>query len=73
MFLRQTYRITELLSRKGKNRIALIVYPPDPPGDPNGGQGGDGVIARNVTHQYLAGWDWIQPVPDRNTGIWDKV
>ncbi|MBR9998569.1 MAG: glycosyl hydrolase [Cyclobacteriaceae bacterium] len=73
MFLRQTYNITRLLSREGNNRLAVIVYPPDPPGNPNGGQGGDGVIGKNVTHQYVAGWDWIQPVRDRNTGIWDEV
>jgi hypothetical protein len=73
MFLRQTYNITQYLSKDGNNRLAIIVYPPDPPGNPNGGQGGDGTIARNVTHQYPAGWDWIQPVRDRNTGIWDKV
>jgi len=73
MFLRQSYNITEYLSRNGENRIAIIVYPPDPPGNPNGGQGGDGVIGKNVAHQYVAGWDWIQPVRDRNTGIWDKV
>ena len=23
--------------------------------------------------QYTPGWDWIQPVRDRNTGIWDEV
>jgi mannosylglycoprotein endo-beta-mannosidase len=73
MFLRQTYNITSLLARDGNNRLAVIVYPPDPAGNPNGGQGGDGTIARNVSHQYPAGWDWIQPVHDRNTGIWDKV
>ena len=73
MFLRQTYNITDLLDDKGKNRLAIIVYPPDPVGNPNGGQGGDGRIAKNVSHQYVAGWDWIQPVRDRNTGIWDKV
>jgi mannosylglycoprotein endo-beta-mannosidase len=55
------------------NRLAVLVYPPDPVGNPNGGQGGDGEIARNVSHQYVAGWDWIQPIADRNTGIWDKV
>ena len=49
------------------------MYPPDPVGNPNGGQGGDGTIAHNITNQYVAGWDWIQPVRDRNTGIWDKV
>jgi mannosylglycoprotein endo-beta-mannosidase len=71
MFLRQSYNITGLLSTN--NRLAVIVYPIDPVGNPNGGQGGDGTIARNVSHQYVAGWDWIQPMRDRNTGIWDKV
>ncbi|HLF34147.1 MAG TPA: glycoside hydrolase family 2 TIM barrel-domain containing protein [Cyclobacteriaceae bacterium] len=73
MFLRQIYNITNVLAKDGKNRLAVIVFPPDPPGNPNGGQGGDGVIGKSVTHQYVAGWDWIQPVRDRNTGIWDKV
>ncbi|HET6255748.1 MAG TPA: glycoside hydrolase family 2 TIM barrel-domain containing protein [Puia sp.] len=73
MYLRLNYNITKWLNPGGNNRLAVLVYPPDPVGDPNGGQGGDGEIARNVTHQYVAGWDWIQPVPDRNTGIWDKV
>ncbi|MDP4185954.1 MAG: glycoside hydrolase family 2 TIM barrel-domain containing protein, partial [Bacteroidota bacterium] len=73
MFLRQTYNITTFLRKDGHNRLAVLVWPPDPVGNPNGGQGGDGTIARNNTHQYVAGWDWIQPIRDRNTGIWDKV
>lgn len=73
MFLRQQYNITKLLRKDGKNRLAVLVFPPDEPGNPNGGQGGDGTIAKNVGHQYVAGWDWIQPIRDRNTGIWDKV
>jgi len=73
MFLRQTYNITGLLAKDGRNRLAVIVYPAATPGNPNGGQGGDGTIAKSVAHQYTAGWDWIQPVRDRNTGIWDKV
>ena len=73
MYLRQSYNITRWLATDGENRLAILVYPPDPVGNPNGGQGGDGEIARNVTHQYVAGWDWIQPIRDRNTGIWDKV
>jgi len=72
MFLRVNYDITKYLKQKG-NRLAVIVYPPDPAGNPNGGQGGDGMIARNVTMQFTPGWDWIQPVHDRNTGIWDEV
>jgi mannosylglycoprotein endo-beta-mannosidase len=73
MHLRQQYNITSLLAANGNNRLAVLVYPPDFPGDPNGGQGGDGTIAKGLTTQYTAGWDWIQPIRDRNTGIWDKV
>ncbi|HEY0274266.1 MAG TPA: glycosyl hydrolase, partial [Chitinophaga sp.] len=72
-YLRQTYNITPFLDGKGHNRLAVIVYPAPVVGNPNGGQGGDGTIARNVGPQYTAGWDWIQPMRDRNTGIWDKV
>jgi mannosylglycoprotein endo-beta-mannosidase len=73
MLLRTEFNITDYLSRDGNNRLAVLVLPPDTPGNPNGGQGGDGTIAKNLTTQYTAGWDWIQPVRDRNTGIWDKV
>jgi len=73
MFLRFNYNITSFLAKNGNNRLAVLVHPPDVPGNPNGGQGGDGTIARNVGLQYTAGWDWIQPMRDRNTGIWDKV
>lgn len=73
MFLTSSFDISPYLNRSGNNRLAVIVYPPDPVGDPNGGQGGDGMIAHSITSQYTAGWDWIQPIHDRNTGIWDKV
>jgi len=71
MFLREKYLITPFLE-KGVNRLAVLVHPPDPAGAPNG-QGGDGLIARSVTMQFTAGWDWICPIRDRNTGIWDEV
>ncbi|KQS41209.1 glycoside hydrolase family 2 TIM barrel-domain containing protein [Pedobacter sp. Leaf194] len=73
MHLRSHFNITKLLAENGKNRLAVIVHPPDVVGNPNGGQGGDGTIAKGLTTQYTAGWDWIQPIRDRNTGIWDKV
>ncbi|MRI00045.1 glycosyl hydrolase [Kriegella sp. EG-1] len=73
MFLRKTFDVTNFLNKNGKNRLAVIVHPVDVVGNPNGGQGGDGMIAKNVSSQYVAGWDWIQPIRDRNTGIWDKV
>ncbi len=73
MFLRQSYEITSLLKGDSTNMLAVLVFPPDHVGNPNGGQGGDAQIARNCTMQYTPGWDWIQPVRDRNTGIWDEV
>ena len=71
MFLREKYQITPFL-QKGENRLAVLIYPPDPAGTPVG-QGGDGMIARSVAMQFTAGWDWICPIRDRNTGIWDEV
>lgn len=73
MFLREKYVITALLNQSGPNNLAVIVEPPTPVGKVNGGQGGDGVIARSVTQQYTPGWDWVCSVADRNTGIWDQV
>ncbi|MGV8095054.1 MAG: glycoside hydrolase family 2 protein [Mangrovibacterium sp.] len=71
MYLREKYLITPYL-QDGKNRLAILVSPPDPAGSPDG-QGGDGLIGRSVTMQFTAGWDWICPIADRNTGIWDEV
>jgi len=73
MFLREKYLITQFLIENGTNKLAVLVEPPDPVGHANGGQGGDGTIARSVTMQFTAGWDWICPIRDRNTGIWDEV
>ncbi len=73
MFLRQTVEITNAIKFTSRLRIAVLVHPPALPGIPNGGQGGDGMIAHQLCNQFVAGWDWIQAIPDRNTGIWDKV
>ena len=73
MFLRRAVDVpTDLL--KPTNRLAVLVEPPDHVGCVDkGGQGGDHMIAKDVTCQYVEGWDWIQPVPDRNTGLWGPV
>ncbi len=73
MYLREKYLITPFLNDSKPNNLAVIVEPPGPVGEANGGQGGDGTIARSITMQYTAGWDWICPIRDRNTGIWDQV
>lgn len=73
MYLREKYLITPFIIKGKGNKLAVLVSPPDPAGNAAAGQGGDGMIGRNVTMQFTAGWDWICPVRDRNTGIWDQV
>lgn len=73
MYLREKYLITPFLNKGKPNKLAVWVAPPDPVGNAAAGQGGDGTIGRNITMQCTAGWDWICPIRDRNTGIWDQV
>ncbi|XP_017977372.1 PREDICTED: mannosylglycoprotein endo-beta-mannosidase isoform X2 [Theobroma cacao] len=75
MFRRHSLEVTDILNPEGTNLLAVLVYPPDHPGSipPEGGQGGDHEIGKDVATQYVEGWDWIAPVRDRNTGIWDEV
>lgn len=75
MFRRHSIDVTDILSPDGQNLLAVIVHPPDHPGriPPEGGQGGDHEIGKDVAAQYVEGWDWMTPIRDRNTGIWDEV
>ncbi|KAL2622744.1 hypothetical protein R1flu_002949 [Riccia fluitans] len=75
MFLRHDLNITASVKPSGLNFIAVVVYPPDHPGEvpPEGGQGGNHDIAKDVAAQYVLGWDWMTPIRDRNTGLWDEV
>ncbi|XP_004495730.1 mannosylglycoprotein endo-beta-mannosidase [Cicer arietinum] len=75
MFRRHSLDVTNILHPDGNNLLAVLVHPPDHPGSipPNGGQGGDHEIGKDVATQYVQGWDWIAPIRDRNTGIWDEV
>ncbi|KAI3676073.1 hypothetical protein L1987_85671 [Smallanthus sonchifolius] len=74
MFRRHSIDVTDFLNPDGNNMLA-VVHPPDHPGTipPQGGQGGDHKIGKDVTTQYVQGWDWMAPIRDRNTGIWDEV
>ncbi|KAJ3676287.1 hypothetical protein LUZ60_003699 [Juncus effusus] len=75
MFRRHTLDITDILNPSGNNLLAVLVHPPDHPGKipAQGGQGGDHQIGQDVATQYVEGWDWMCPIRDRNTGIWDEV
>ncbi|XP_054789489.1 mannosylglycoprotein endo-beta-mannosidase-like isoform X2 [Prosopis cineraria] len=75
MFRRHSLDVTDILHPDGSNLLAVLVHPPDHPGKipPEGGQGGDHEIGKDVATQYVEGWDWMAPIRDRNTGIWDEV
>ncbi|XP_071701320.1 mannosylglycoprotein endo-beta-mannosidase-like isoform X2 [Rutidosis leptorrhynchoides] len=75
MFRRHSIDVTDIILPDGQNMLAVLVHPPDHPGTipPQGGQGGDHEIGKDVTTQYVEGWDWMAPIRDRNTGIWDEV
>ncbi|GMP40297.1 hypothetical protein CsSME_00010794 [Camellia sinensis var. sinensis] len=75
MFRRHSVDVTDILHPDGENLLAVLVHPPDHPGriPPEGGQGGDHEIGKDVAAQYVEGWDWMIPIRDRNTGIWDEV
>lgn len=75
MFRRHQLDVTDILHPNGQNMLAVLVHPPDHPGKipPEGGQGGDHEIGKDVATQYVQGWDWMAPIRDRNTGIWDEV
>ncbi|KAG0496330.1 hypothetical protein HPP92_001021 [Vanilla planifolia] len=75
MFRRHSLDISDIVNPDGRNLLAVLVYPPDHPGriPLEGGQGGDHEIGKDVAAQYVEGWDWMTPIRDRNTGIWDEV
>ncbi|HVZ39434.1 MAG TPA: glycoside hydrolase family 2 TIM barrel-domain containing protein [Candidatus Kapabacteria bacterium] len=73
MFQRYLFDITDLVNPGSDNALAVWTQPPDPPGVPGGNGGQDPNIGNNVTMRYTVGWDWVEPIPDRSTGIWDAV
>ncbi|MFZ3235625.1 MAG: glycoside hydrolase family 2 TIM barrel-domain containing protein [Stellaceae bacterium] len=74
MFVRRGFDVTAFV-RPGKNQLAVLVHPPDPPGVPNGngGKNDDRNIGESVVARYPVGWDWVIPMADRSAGLWDRV
>jgi hypothetical protein len=74
MFQRFSFDVTGVLTGSN-NRLAVLVHPPTHYSDLGASGGGNNAnnIGNCVTMRYTAGWDWMPPVADRNTGIWDKV
>lgn len=73
MFKRNIINVTSDILRDSKNCLAVKITPPPHPGTPSFRNGGDGTIGRDITMQSTVGWDWNQPVRDRNMGIWEDV
>ena len=83
MFIRRHYDLglAKLQQLKSSSTLEILVMPPPFAGMPckeacttRDCQGGDHNIAKSgAIMQCTAGWDWISPTPDRNTGIWDEV
>lgn len=83
--MERTFRIevTALLKPGEKNRMAIMIWPPDQPGKPApdpvtpladpGTNMADGMISKNYTKWDVLGWDWQPPVRDRDMGITEDV
>ncbi|MDX3094594.1 discoidin domain-containing protein [Streptomyces sp. ME19-03-3] len=81
-FARAAYDVTELLTAKGPQALAVKISPMPFPGSP-GDKGpaglafvdaGANMMNRNSpTYLASSGWDWMPAVRDRAAGIWNHV
>ncbi|HTV41746.1 MAG TPA: glycoside hydrolase family 2 TIM barrel-domain containing protein [Candidatus Sulfotelmatobacter sp.] len=79
-FIRGKFDVTSLIHSNGKNVLAVMIAPPPDPGllseesvkfGPrlNGGK----LCLDGPTFECSEGWDWIPPIRDRDSGIWQDV
>jgi beta-galactosidase/beta-glucuronidase len=79
-FVRGTFDITDLV-RPGTTAVVAVLVSPQPhPGEPHehnlqNGVGKNGGVTAMDGPTFLStiGWDWLQPMHDRDTGIWRNV
>ena len=79
-FIRGTFDITAHARPGGVAVVAVLVRPQPHPGKPHvhtlrTGIGPNGGISSIDGPTFLStiGWDWLPTIPDRDTGIWQKV
>lgn len=79
-FIRGIFDVTGKLAAGRRNVLAVRVSPPPHPGIPYeksiaAGPGGNGgrMALDGPTFIDTEGWDWMPPVRDRDTGIWQRV
>jgi hypothetical protein len=77
------FDVSKYLTSKGKNVLAVAIYPPDHVGKPaiepltplsDPGQNmADGEISHDYTKWDVMGWDWQPAIRDRDMGITEDV
>jgi hypothetical protein len=79
-FVRGRFDITAMIDRNKDIVIAVLVSPEPHPGIPHehtwsAGVGKNGGVTATDGPTFLStlGWDWLAPVRDRDTGIWQQV
>lgn len=79
-FVRGMFDVTGRIRPGGDNVLAVRVSPPPHPGIPyeksiaaGPGNNGGHMALDGPTFIATEGWDWMPPVRDRNTGIWQDV
>ena len=79
-FIRGRFDITKLVKPGATAVLAVQVFPQPHPGVPHehtiaNGVGKNGGITAIDGPTFLStiGWDWLPSVPDRDTGLWQKV
>lgn len=79
-FARGVFDVSKVLRSDGKNALAILVSPAPHPGIPNvqsialgSGLNGGAMAIDGPTFMATEGWDWVPPMRDRDSGLWQDV
>ncbi|MHB1957898.1 MAG: glycosyl hydrolase 2 galactose-binding domain-containing protein [Acidobacteriaceae bacterium] len=79
-FIRGSFDVSHALRADRKNALAILVSPAPHPGIPNvqsiafgAGLNGGAMAIDGPTFMATEGWDWVPPMHDRDTGLWQNV
>jgi len=79
-FIRGVFDVSHILRADGNNTLAILVSPAPHPGIPNvqsiafgAGLNGGAMAIDGPTFMATEGWDWVPPMHDRDTGLWQNV
>jgi Exo-beta-D-glucosaminidase Ig-fold domain/Concanavalin A-like lectin/glucanases superfamily/Glycosyl hydrolases family 2/Glycosyl hydrolases family 2, sugar binding domain/Glycosyl hydrolases family 2, TIM barrel domain len=79
-FTRGVFDVSKSLRADGRNALAILVSPAPHPGIPNvqsiafgAGLNGGAMAIDGPTFMSTEGWDWMPPIRDRDSGLWQDV